>query len=172
MLIIILLLILMLVALFLVSWLRKLQHQETIRRQKQRQLRLKVDALSETAVNLEQLVPNKIIAKHINDLAIAHLQELLALENGSKNHLIGLLHKAEAYSEQLSNEQTQNFYYQRDSDTQIAQALRHINEALTLLPQLIAHGRITEHEFTIYTSQLQWGLLMVPAMSYAAQGDK
>jgi hypothetical protein len=170
--IIVILLIVMLMALVIVSWLRLLQQQQTLRRLKQRQLRLKADSLSEMAVNIEQLIPNKQIAKHINDLAITHLQALVTLEQGNKNHLTIRLSQAEAYSELLCKENAQDFHYQRNSDAQIVQAQNHIKEAIALLPQLMDQGRINDKEFASYNNELQWGLLMVSVMSYVAQGEK
>jgi len=165
--------VLMLVALIGVSSINRIQQQERLRRLQQRHIRLQAEELNEVVFCLEQTVPNRLIAKLFNDVVISLLQHILRLETKSTGHIETAIQKAEAHSDMLANpKEAVRTTYQRDSDAQIAKAQLHIMEAINLLPQLTAQGRITEIEMDVYLTELRWAHLMVAVMSYIGQGEK
>lgn len=173
MVIIVTLAILMLVALLAVSNINRIQQQERLRRLQQRHIRLQAEELSEVVSCLEQTVPNRLIAKLFNDVVISLLQNMLRLETKTTEHIENAIQKAEAHSNMLANPKESLYIsYQRESDAQIAKTQLHIMEAMNLLPQLTAQGRISEVEMDVYLTELRWAHLMVAVMSYIGQGDK
>lgn len=173
MVIIVCLAILMVAALLVVSTINRAQQQERLRRLQQRHIRLQAEELSEVVTCLEQTVPNRLIAKLFNDVVISLLNNMLRLENKTTEHIENAINKAEAHSAMLANPKESLYTsYQRESDAQIAKTQLHIMEAMNLLPQLTAQGRISEVEMDVYLTELRWAHLMVAVMSYVGQGDK
>lgn len=160
-------------ALLAVSILNNLQQRRRMRRLQQRRLRMEIDKLQDIVTCLEQTLPSTSIARHINDKIIELLNQVLALEDHNTEHIEASIRRAEERAQQLAvGRSNGGASYQRDSDAQIAKSLLHIQEAIDLLPHLVALGKITEVELDIYLSELRWASLMVPAMSYVGQGDK
>lgn len=170
---IVILVFLMLITLFAVSLLNRMQQRQRLRRLEQRRLRIRVEDLNELVVCLEQTLPNRAITKHINDMVIALQHQMLALEDKHPEHIEAAILKSEHYSEELLNPTNRkNISYQRDSDAQIAKTQLHLNEAMNLVMQLAAQGTINEVELDAYQVELRWAYLMVSVMSYIGQGDK
>lgn len=164
---------LMLITLFAVSVLNRIQHRQRLRRLEQRRLRFQVEELAEVVNCLEQTLPNRTITKHINDRIIDLQHQMLALEDKNREHLEAAILKSEMYSEELLNPKNrQSISYQRDSDAQIAKTQLHLNETMHLIMQLAAQGTINEIELDAYLVELRWAYLMVSVMSYIGQGDK
>lgn len=167
------LLLLMIIALLVVSGINRVQQQERLRRLQQRHIRLQAEELSEVVLCLEQTLPNRLIAKLFNDVVVSLLQNILRLETKNTEHIETAIQKAEAHSNMLADPKERvHTSYQRDSDAQIAKAQLHLMEAINLLPQLTAQGRISEVEMEVYLTELRWAHLMVAVMSYIGQGDK
>jgi hypothetical protein len=170
---IVILVFLMLMTLFAVSVLHRIQRRQRQRRLEQRRLRIQVEELTDVVTCLEQTLPNRVITKLINDMIIALQHQMLTLEDNNREHLEAAIQKSEHYSEELLNPKNrQGISYQRDSDAQIAKTQLHINEALNLIVQLAAHSTINEIELGAYQTELRWAYLMVSVMSYIGQGDK
>ncbi len=170
---IVILVFLMLMTLFAVSVLHRIQQRQRQRRLEQRRLRIQVEELTDVVNCLEQTLPNRVITKHINDMIITLQHQMLALEDNNREHLEAAILKSEHYSEELLNPKNrQGISYQRDSDAQIAKTQLHINEAMNLIVQLAAQGTINEVELGAYQTELRWAYLMVSVMSYIGQGDK
>lgn len=170
---IVILVFLMLVTLSGVSVLNRMQQRQRHRRLQQRRLRVQAEELADIVTCLEQTLPNRTITKHINDMIIVVQQQMLALEEKSREHLEAAILKSELYSEELLNPKNrQSINYQRDSDAQIAKTQLYLNEAMHLVMQLAAQGTINEVELEAYLGELRWAYLMVPVMSYIGQGDK
>lgn len=164
---------LMLVALFAVSVINRIQHRHRQRRLQLRRLRIQVDEMSEVVSCLEQTIPNRSITKHINDMIIDLQHQMLSLEDKNPEHIEAAIRKTELYSEELINPQNRAAVsYQRESDAQIAKTQLHLNEAMHLVTNLAARGVINEAELDTYLSELRWAYLMVSVMSYIGQGDK
>lgn len=173
MVIIVSLALLMILALAIVGAINHMQHQERLRRLQKRHIRLQAEELREVVSCLEQTIPNRLIAKLFNDVVISLLQNMLRLETKATGHIETAIRKAEAHSNTLTNpKEPLRTSYQRDSDAQIAKAQLHLTEAVNLLPQLTAQGRISEVEMDVYLTELRWAYLMVAVMSYIGQGDK
>jgi len=161
------------VALIAVSAINRKQEREQLRRMQQRKLKLKVDAIVDIVNCLEQTLPNQLIAKHINDETIVLLQQILALETGSKTHYENSLRHAAARSEDFTNARTVNTAsYQKESDAQIKHTQLQLAEAATMLRHICALGKITDVELEAFTNQLSWAFLMVSVTSFIAQGHK
>ena len=170
---IVILIFLMLITLFAVSLLNRIQQRQRLRRLEQRRLRIRAEEMSELVNCLEQTLPNRSITKHINDMVIALQHQMLALEDKNREHLEAAIQKSEQYSEDLLNPKNrQNINYRRNSDAQIAKTQQYLNETMHLLTQLAAQGDINEVELDTYLGELRWAYLMVSVMSYIAQGDK
>lgn len=170
---IVILVFLMLITLFGVSVIGRIQQRQRLRRLQQRRLRIQAEELIEVVVCLEQTLPNRAITKHINDMIIALQQQMLALEDNHPEHIEAAIQKSELYSEELINPKNrQSISYQRESDAQIAKTQLHINETMHLITQLAAQGTINEIELDAYLIELRWAHLMVSVMSYIGQGDK
>ncbi len=170
---IVLLVFLMLITLFSVSVINRIQQHQRQHRLRQRQLRIQAEELTEVVNCLEQTLPNRAITKHINDMIIALQQQMRALEDKNPEHIEAAIRKSELYSEELLNPKNrQSISYQRESDAQIAKTQLHLNEAMHLVMQLAAQGTINEVELDVYLVELRWAYLMVSVMSYIGQGDK
>lgn len=170
---IVILIFLMLITLSGVSVINRIQQLQRQRRLQQRKLRVQTEELTEIVGCLEQTLPNRAIAKHINDMIIVLQQQMLVLEGKNHEHLEAAILKSERYSEELLNPANrQSINYQRDSDAQIAKTQLYLNEAIHLVMQLAAQGTINEVELEAYLGELRWAYLMVSVMSYIGQGDK
>ncbi len=170
---IVILVFLMLITLFSVSVINRIQQRQRQHRLQQRRLRVQAEELTEVVNCLEQTLPNRAITKHINDMIIALQQQMRALEDKNPEHIEAAIRKSEIYSEELLNPKNrQSISYQRESDAQIAKTQLHLNEAMHLVMQLAAQGTINEVELDVYLAELRWAYLMVSVMSYIGQGDK
>jgi len=173
MVVLIVLVTLALIALVIVSAINRKQEQEQARRMAQRKLKIQVEAIVDVVNCLEQTVPNLLIAKYINDETIGLLQQILALETGSKSHIESSIRHAMVRSEDLaSGKGYANATYQKDSDAQITQAQVQLSEAVKILRHICAQGRLTDTELEAFTSELSWAFLMVSVASFIAQGYK
>lgn len=170
---IVILVFLMLITLFGVNVIGRIQQRQRMRRLQQRRLRVQAEELIEVVACLEQTLPNRTITKHINDMIIALQQQMLALEDNHPEHIEAAIQRSELYSEELINPKNRHsISYQRESDAQIAKTQLHINETMHLITQLAAQGTINEVELDAYMVELRWAHLMVSVMSYIGQGDK
>lgn len=167
------LIVLMIATLLVVGAINRMQQRERQRQLQKRQLRLQADELGEVVDCLEHTIPNRLLAKLFNDAVVALLHDMLRLETKSKAYIETAIQKAENHSDALVNARTPlQTRYRQDSDAQIAKTLLHLTEALNLLPHLAARGQLGESEADGYADELRWAYLMVPVMSYLAQGDK
>lgn len=173
MIVIVILVFLMLITLFAVGVIDRIQQRHRLRRLQQRRLRIQAEELIEVVACLEQTLPNRAITKHINDMIISLQQQMLALEDKHSEHIEAAIQKSELYSEALLNPKNrQSISYQRESDAQIAKTQLHLNETMHLITHLAAQGIINEVELDAYQVELRWAYLMVSVMSYIGQGDK
>jgi hypothetical protein len=164
---------LLIATLLMLSVINRVQEQRRARRFKQRRLRLRIADLEEIFACLDQTVPNRVIAKHINDQILEYTQDVLALESGDTEHIQSILQNLEARGEDLTSaREPKTTSYQRDSDLQIAQARFYINEAGKVLRQRVTQGLLAEEEFEIYREELGWAHLMIGVVSLIAQGNK
>ena len=76
-----------LAALGLVSIINQMQKRERARRMQQRQMRLQVELLEEVVDCLMQTLPDRQIAKHVNDEILDLLQKILQLERRNTTHI-------------------------------------------------------------------------------------
>jgi hypothetical protein len=170
---IVILVFLMLITLFAVSVIDRIQQRQRQRRLQQRRLRVQVEELIEVVNCLEQALPNRTITKHINDMVISLQQQMLILEDKNPELIEAAIQKSELRSDELLNPgNRQAITYQQESDAQIAKTQLHINSAMHLVTQLAAQGTINEVELDAYLVELRWAYLMVSVMSYIGQGDK
>ena len=164
---------LMLAALLSVSALNRIQQRQRQRRLEQRRLRIRTEELNDVVNCLAQTLPNRMIAKHINDMIIALQHQMLELEDKNPEHIETAIRKSELYSEDLLNPKNRPAVsYQRESDAQIAKTQLYLNEAMQLIIQLAAQGTINDIELDAYQTELRWAHLMVSVMSYIGQGEK
>jgi hypothetical protein len=162
-----------LAALALVNHINRKQMAEQARRMQQRKLKLQADAIVDVVNCLEQTIPNRMMAKYINDESIVLLEQVLALETGSTTHIENSIRHANMRSEELTNAKTYaGTSYQKDSDAQIAHTQEQLSEAMLLLRHLCAQGKFSDAELEVFTNELSWGFLMVSVTSFIAQGLK
>ena len=170
---IVILFFLMLITLFAVSVINRMQHRQRERRIQQRRLRIQAQELGEVITCLEHTIPNRMITKLVNDVIIELQQQILVLEDRNPEHIEAAIHKCELHSEEILNPKTPpQLSFQRDSDAQIAKTQLHINEAMHVLTQQAGRGVINEVELETYLSELRWTYLMISVMSFIGQGDK
>lgn len=171
--IIVILLLITFGALVVVSIVNNIQQQQRMRRLQQRRLRIQVDELHEMLSCLEHTLINPAIAKLVNEAIIDILHQILNLEDKNTEYIETAIRKAEAHSELLARPtHVPLVRYQQDSDAQIAKTQLLLGETISFLPHLAAQGKISEAELDVYLSDVQWAKLMVPTMSFIAQGDK
>lgn len=162
-----------LAALALVSVINQIQRRERARRLQQRQLRLQVELLEEVIDCLLKTVPNRQIAKHINDEILDLLQQILTLEQRNSTHIEASLKHAQSRENELVNVKSQpRTSYLKGSDAQVAQAQSYLNKAAQVLRHQQMSGRLSEEELDVYLSELSWAHLMVSAVSFIGQGYK
>jgi hypothetical protein len=170
---IVILVFLMLITLFAVSVIDRIQQRQRQRRLQQRRLRVQSEELVEIVSCLEQILPNRSITRHINDMVIELQQQMLSLEDKNPEHIEAAIRKSELHSEELLDPKNrQAIAYQQESDAQIAKTQLHLNATMHLVTQLAAKGTINEIELDAYLVELRWAYLMVSVMSYIGQGDK
>src|SRR5690606_21308267 len=156
-----------------VSLINQEQEGHRIRRAKQRRLRHQIANLEKVITSLEQTVPNRVIAKHVNDEILDMLQAMLALEHGNNELLETSLRNVEARGEELTDARTRaQTSFLKDSDVQIAQSQLYINEAGRVLRHRFNQGRLPPEELEIYVAELTWAHLMVSVISLIGQGHK
>lgn len=173
MILIVILVFLMLVTLLVVSVISRIQQQQRQHRLRQRRLRMQIDEISQVVTCLEHTLPNRVIAKHINDMILGLQQQMLALEDKHPEHIEAAIRKTELHGEELLNPKNRhNIRYQQESDAQIAKTQSHLNEAMYLVTQLAAQGTINDIQLESYLVELRWAYLMVSVMSFIGQGDK
>ena len=176
MLVVIILLLLIVIALFIVNAINRIEEKERIRRQSQRKLTVQADSLIDTVNALEQMVPNKMIAKVINDEAIKILKEAMTLEKGptpNNPHLESSIQQAQLHSDVLAASASDaKAHYQQETDAQITYAQSELKEALNILRQFCFENIITDEEFTLYEADLSWAILMVNVTSCISQGQR
>jgi hypothetical protein len=159
--------------LVMLSLVNRVQQQRRARRLKQRRLRLHIADLEEIYTCLEQTVPNRMIAKHINDQILEYMQDVLTLELGDTEHIQTTLQNLEARGDDLTSARERpSTSYQRGSDLQIAQARFYIKEAGNVLRQRVSQGHLAQEEFEVYRDELGWIHLMIGVVSLIAQGNK
>lgn len=164
---------LLLIALIMVSLINQAQERRRIRRARQRRLRHQITNLEEVITALEQTLPNRLIAKHVNDEILDLLQTMLALEQGNTELLETSLRNVEARGEELTGARNRaQTRFQKDSDVQIAQSQLYINEAGKVLRHRFNQGRLPPEELEIYLADLTWAHLMVSVISLIGQGHK
>lgn len=162
-----------LTTLALVSVINQIQRRERARRLQQRQLRLQVELLEEVLSCLIQTVPNRQIAKHINDEILDLLQQILQLEQRNTTHIEASLKHAQERENELVNVKSQpRTSYLQGSDVQVAQAQAHLSKAAQVLRHQQTMGRLNDEELDVYLSELTWAHLMVSVVSFIGQGYK
>lgn len=170
---IVILSVLLVLALVMVSVINKTQERQRIRRSQRQRLRFRISNLEEMLACLEQTIPNRLIAKHINDEILDSLQKILSVESDNIERIETSLRDVEARGEELTGARDQGgTSYRKDSDVQIAQSRLYINEAGGVLRRRYSQGRITEEELDIYIGELAWAHLMVSVISLIGQGYK
>lgn len=167
------LILVILAALGLVSLINQMQKREQTRRLQQRQLRLQVELLEEVVDCLIQTLPNRQVAKHVNDEILDHLQRILQLERRNTTHIEASIKYAETRGNELVNLRSRpRTSYLKESDVQIVQAQSHLNKAAQVLRHQHMLGRVNDEELDVYLSELNWAHLMVSAVSFIGQGYK
>lgn len=167
------LILVILAALGLVSFINQMQKRERTRRLQQRQMRLQVELLEEVVDCLLQTLPNRQIAKHLNDEILDHLQRILQLERRNTTHIEANIKYAETRGNELVNLRSRpRTSYLKESDVQIIQAQSHLNKAAQVLRHQHVLGRISDEELDVYIHELNWAHLMVSAVSFIGQGYK
>ena len=162
-----------LAALGLVSFINQMQKRERTRRLQQRQMRLQVELLEEVVDCLSQTLPNRQIAKHVNDEILDHLQRILQLERRNTTHIEANIKYAETRGNELVNLRSRpRTSYLKESDVQIVQAQSHLNKAAHVLRHQHVLGRVSDEELDVYLNELNWAHLMVSAVSFIGQGYK
>lgn len=136
-----------LIALIIVSFVNRAQERERTRRSLQRKLRLQADYLTDVVNSIEQTLPNRRIAKYINDEVILLLGRILQLETGQMPHVEKSLQNAQRRSQDFMDSKGidgKNIdgrslaipSYQKDSDAQITQTQLDLDEAGKVLRHL------------------------------------
>lgn len=167
------LVILALIALAIVSIVNNIQEKEQQRRLQQRKLKVQAESLSDLVTCLEQTVPNRMIAKYINDEIILLLQHILRLETAPAPHIENSIHHAQLRSEELISAKHHTVTsYQKDSDVQITQTQLQLDDAGKVIRHLCAQGKISGSETELIMSELSWAYLMTSVASYIGQGYK
>jgi tetratricopeptide (TPR) repeat protein len=165
--------IVILAALGLVSAINQVQRRERARRMEQRQLRLQIELLEEVMDCLLQTLPNRQIAKHVNDEILELLQNVLRLERRNPVHIETSIKNADNRGNELVNQRSKpRTSYLKDSDIQIAQAQLHLNKAAQVLRHQHLQGRMSKEELEVYLLELNWAHLMVSVVSFIGQGYK
>ena len=171
--VLIVLIVLALAALCIVSVINRKHEQQQARRMQQRKLKLQADAIVDLVNCLEQTIPNRMIAKYINDESIGLLEQILRLETGSTTHIENSIRHAQMRSDELASAKNYaSASYQKDSDAQITHTQEQLSEAALRLRHVCAQGKFSDTELEVFTSELSWGFLMVSVASFIAQGLK
>lgn len=164
---------LMVAALVLVSLINQTQRREQTRRQQQRQLRLRVEFLEEIINCLLQTLPNRHIAKHVNDEILELLHEMSRLARPPSTHIETSIRNAQVRGEELeTHKERRSPSFLKESDIQIAQTQLHLNQTAQVLRSHCNRGWITAEELDGYLSDLSWAVLMVSVVSLVGQGNK
>jgi phosphomannomutase len=158
-------------SLLVVSW---ANHVETRRRlvgNKLRQLKTNYEELQQVITSVDQLVEPREITRLLceESLSLANSMSELDPEDG---YVIAAVSNASALLEEVSKDEDRRIYRIRESDSQIALAQQHLEQASTVLGKKQALGHISPEELNSFRTAMAWAKIMLQVLSYVAQGHQ
>lgn len=159
-------------SLLVVSWANHMENKKRLTKSRLRVLKSQFDELQQIIATVDQTVENRDVAKRLNQAAIEVAHDMAELEP-SDGYVVAALNNAQALQEEFNVDNTKDRIYRiRESDSQIALAQSYLEKGATQLAHLEAGGTISPDEFNAYKLELSWARLMLPVLSYVAQGHQ
>lgn len=163
----------LLLSLFLVHMVNRREQRQREIRLRQRRMRWRIEALEEVLIGLEEILPNRAIARCINREIERLLQEALELEGGKNTHLKTRIAHVEARAEEMDiNQHQPRASRLRESDAQMARSRECLDQAARVLRRQHNQGRLEGEQLGHYLRELSWTKLMVDVVTYVGEGHK
>lgn len=159
-------------SLIVVSWANHVDAKKRLAKSRVRVLKSQFEELQLVIATVDQTVEQREVSRLLNQAAleIAQTMKELAPEDG---YVISALKNTLALHEELQQEtHSTRIYRIRESDSQIALARSHLDKAVVVLAQQQATGLISPDEFNTLKLSLAWAHLMLPTLTYVAQGHQ
>lgn len=169
---IITLIVIIFVSIFVVSIANIREQRRRAKNQKLNSLRRKINWLEGLVTELEPLLEQPSVIALINDLIIDEISRAKRINpniinfNASYQAAIA---RAESLEDQHSSDHLDRL---KESDSQIARALKSLEDAAVLVKKGLADNKITQEQMELYLRQLNWSHLMVSVISNIGQGHK
>ncbi len=159
-------------SLLVVSWANHIETRKRLIKSKLRVLKAQYEELQQVIASVDQTVEPRAVSRILNEEAIALAESMKELE-AEDGFVIAALNNATALQEELNREgEIDRIYRIRESDTQIALAQKHLERAAAILIKKHALGGISSEELNNFKQSLSWARLMLPVLSYIAQGHQ
>ncbi|BFM06979.1 hypothetical protein [Halioxenophilus aromaticivorans] len=137
-----------------------------------RVLKSQYEELQQVIAAVDQTVEPRAVTRFLNQagLDLAKSMQELAPEDG---YVLAAVANTEELQRELQNEVIEGRVYRiRESDSQIALTQSQLDKAATVLTQQHSTGAISPEELNTYKRHLMWAHLMLPTLSYVAQGHQ
>ncbi|MDQ2075576.1 hypothetical protein [Marinimicrobium sp. ABcell2] len=146
---------------------QKRQRRSQLRRKR---LRIQLQDLEEILICLEDTLPERDVARRVNQEVMTLLEEIRLYERNSPEPWEARLRQAQAREAEWDTPQALNRL--RESDSQIARAQQGLQKAGELLRRQHTRGQLEREALDLYLKQLSWAQLMISVISFVAQGHK
>ncbi|GAA5317227.1 MAG: hypothetical protein AseanaTS_24310 [Candidatus Pelagadaptatus aseana] len=159
-------------SLAVVSYINEKEKRQKLVRQKLNQVKLRSNELEELVVAVDQLVETRAIPRLINEEII---EMLASVKDGNEQALFlqANYQTAIARHDILSDEtKDKNYDRMMESDKQIAQSQRYLQEAARIIRKQQGTGKISLEEMNAFIEELAWSNLTIEAITYIGQGHK
>ncbi|WP_111641939.1 hypothetical protein [Marinimicrobium alkaliphilum] len=136
-------------------------------------LRYEVEDLEETLECLENILPERQVAWHVNQEILRLLNTMLNQEPGNTSPIQTSIEKAEERAQRLADGRRKpRVGYARNSDAKIAQAQHYLNKAATVIRRRQSRDELDLEQQETFLRELTWASLMVSVASFVNQGNK
>ena len=167
-----LLVVICIASLLVVSWANHVETKRRIKKSQVRVLKSQYEELQQVIAAIDQTVEPRAITRFLNQASIelAKAMHELSADDG---YVQAALANTQALQEELEKEVIEGRIYRiRESDAQIALSQSYLEKAATVLVQQQSAGVISPDELNTYKKHLMWAHLMLPTLSYVAQGHQ
>lgn len=159
-------------SLLVVSWANHVETKKRMMKSQLRVLKSQYEELQQVMAAVDQTVEPRAVTRFLNQASkeLANAMHELSSEDG---YVQAALTNTDAMQKELEAETMDGRVYRiRESDSQIALTQSHLDKAATVLVQQQSAGVISPEELNTLKKHLSWAHLMLPTLSYVAQGHQ
>ncbi len=156
-------------ALIIANIINRHERHKATKKHYQQTMRQRAEELEELVSQIEPILPNRGIAKEINDMVIDKFKQIQEIEP-SEYVEIALENAIQRSEEYLTNPPDRRVTFVAGSDAQIALYQKKLNAAGKVLKRLRDESKLTEKSYKDYMVELRWSYLQVEVMTYMHNG--